>query len=270
MIGFFDSWFWWLQTMKYFHELHPDYDYIFLADNKNCPFGHKSGHEIEKITFNSLDWLFDNWADMVIIACNTAAAYSIRKRQSLHPEKKTLSITVPWVEEIISNNKNIADSSIQKTWSVWILATQATVRSDIYTDLYSRFWWNWTPNFHFVMAPKLVDMVENWIDDATKIKLAIDEYLSQFPKNISTLVLWCTHFSVYKQYFSELFDGVVIDPSFYSAQKFDAYLQSHPEIQTKLSQSWTVKFYTTWDPAGFDKVWSNLCWKFIKSEHIEI
>ena len=124
------------------------------------------------------------------------------------------------------------------------------------------------------MAPKLVDMVEhwidNWIDNTTKIKLAINEYLSQFPKTISTLVLWCTHFSVYKEYFNQLFDWVVIDPSFYSAQKFNAYLQSHPEIETKISKNSTVKLYTTWDTVSFDKIWSNLCWKFIQSEHIDI
>ena len=270
MIGFFDSGFGWLQTMKYFHNLYPEYDYIFLADNKNCPFGHKSWAEIEDITFNALNRLFDNWATIVIIACNTAAAYSIRKRQSLYPEKKTLSITVPWVEEIISNHKNTSDSSFDKNWSVWILATQATIRSDIYTDLYTRFWWDWAPNFNFIMAPKLVTMVETWIEDETKIKLAINEYLSQFPKNISTLVLGCTHFSVYKKYFTQLFDGVVIDPSFYSAQKFDFYLKSHPEIETKISKNSTVKYYTTGDSDSFNKIWANLCQKDIKSESILI
>ncbi len=268
MIGFFDSWFWWLQTMKYFHNLHPNYDYIFLADNKNCPFWDKSPEYIEKITFDALNWLFDNWADIVIIACNTAAAYSIRKWQTLYPDKKTLSITVPWVEEIIETHSPMNDGKFN--WSVWILATQATVQSDIYTDLYSRFGWKGSPEFHFVMASKLVTMVEEWISNEIKIKLAINNYLSQFPKSLSTLVLWCTHFSVYKKYFDELFDGTVIDPSFYSAKKFDAYLKSHPEIETKLSQKSTVKFYTTGDVEAFNKIWANLCKNSIKSENILI
>jgi glutamate racemase len=268
MIWFFDSWFWWLQTMKYFHDLYPYYDYIFLADNKNCPFGHRSWPEIEKITFNALNWLFDNRADIVIIACNTAAAYSIRKRQSLYPDKKTLSITVPWVEQIISNYSY--STGFSEDASVWIIATQATVRSDIYIDLYSRFWWKWSPDFHFVMAPKLVDMVESWINDKSQIKHAITKYLLQFPKDITTLILWCTHFSVYKAYFDELFDWIVVDPSFYSAQKFDKYLKSHWEIENKLSKNSTTRFYTTWDTDSFDKIWFNICNKQIISKKISI
>jgi glutamate racemase len=259
--------------MKYFHDLYPDYDYIFLADNKNCPFGQKNWYEIEKITFNALNRLFNNWAEIVIIACNTAAAYSIRKRQNLYPDKKALSITVPGIEEIISTNKTIQSNNNNtkiKNWSVWILATQATIKSDIYTDLYSRFWWDWTPDFHFVMAPNLVTMVESWISDGTAIKLAINYYISQFPQTISTLVLWCTHFSVYKKYFQQLFDRILIDPSSYSAQKFNNYLKTHSELEKKLSKNSSIKFYTTWDTKIFNKIWSNLCWYNINSEKISI
>jgi glutamate racemase len=42
MIGIFDSGFGGLQTMKYFKEKYPQYDYLFLADSKNCPYGSKS------------------------------------------------------------------------------------------------------------------------------------------------------------------------------------------------------------------------------------
>ncbi len=262
MIGFFDSGFWWLKTMKYFHNLYPDYDYIFLADNKNCPFGEKSWKEIEEITFNALNWLFDHWAKIVIVACNTAAAYSIRKRQSLYPDKKTLSITIPWIEEIIDQKK--------KWWSIGIIATQATVMSDIYNDLYARFWWKWNPDFHFIMAPKLVDMVESWSQDKPAIILTIDDYISRLPKTASTLILGCTHFSVYKQYFKNIFKWKIIDPSYYSAKKFKKYLKNHPEVEQELQKKSTLQFYTTWDTNSFNTIWSNIWWEDIKSEHVDI
>lgn len=257
MIWFFDSWFWWLQTMKYFHDLHPQYDYVFLADNKNCPFWNKSWEDIEKITFDWLNWLFENGAKIVIIACNTAAAYSIRKWQTLYPDKKTLSITIPGVEEILSSENN---------WlSVGVLATQATIMSDIYNDLYYRFGWKSKPDFYFVMAPKLVNMVESWSKEEA-IKQTTKEYLSQFPKNLKILILWCTHFSVYKKYFVELFNGKIIDPSLSSAKKFGEYLSNHPEVKNKLSKNWTIKFYTTWNTQDFNVVWSNIRWSKINSE----
>jgi len=245
--------------MKHFYELYPEYEYVFLADNKNCPFWNKSGEEIQKITFDALNRFFDNWAEIVIIACNTAAAYSIRKRQTLYPNKKTLSITIPGIEEILSSKND---------WmSVGIIATQATISSDIYNDLYYRFGWKWNPDFHFVMAPKLVDMVESWADQKS-IAPTIKEYLLSFPQNLNALILWCTHFSVYKKYFSDLFDWKIIDPSLNSAFKFNDYLNNHPEIKNKLSTNWILKFYTTWDTQNFDKIWSKIWWKNIKSENI--
>jgi glutamate racemase len=260
-IWFFDSGFGWLQTMKYFHKLYPQYDYMFLADNKNCPFWKKSWEEIQKITFNALNRFFDNWAEIVIIACNTAAAHSIRKRQTLYPDKKTLSITVPWVEEILLS---------ENIWlSIWILATQATITSDIYNDLYYRFWWKQKPDFHFVMAPKLVDMVELWAKEQ-EILTEIDRYLAMFPHNLQALVLGCTHFSVYKDYFSQLFSWKIIDPSQNSAIKFIDYLAKHPEIESKLKKNWKVDFYTTWDTKIFDEIWSKIWWKDISSQNMSI
>lgn len=259
MIGFFDSGFGWLKTMKYFQELYPEYDYLFFADNKNCPFWKKTWEEIQKITFDALNYFFDNGAKIVIIACNTAAAYSIRKRQTQYPDKKVLSITVPGIEEIIARKSQIT--------SIWVLATKATITSDIYNDLYTRFWWTHNPDFHFVMASDLVDLVESGTKNETLIKATIKDYLSQLPKEVSTLVLWCTHFSVYIKYFQELFDGDIIDPSYYSAHKFGEYLQNHPELKSKLSTNWSIKFQTTWDIDTFDQIWSIIWWKDIKANN---
>ncbi|MCK9467017.1 MAG: aspartate/glutamate racemase family protein [Candidatus Absconditabacterales bacterium] len=261
-IGFFDSGFGGLQTMKYFHNLYPQYDYIFLADNKNCPFGNKAGEEIQKITFDALNWFFDNGVEIAIIACNTAAAYSIRKRQNLYPNKKTLSITIPGVEEIIlSENAGL---------SIGIMATQATITSDIYNDLYYRFGGKQKPDFHFIMAPKLVDMVESGAKES-EILGEVKKYLNMFPKDLQTLVLGCTHFSVYKDYFSKLFSGKIIDPSLNSAVKFTEYLQKHPEIESKLKKDGKTDFYTTGDTGVFDeigaKIWGDkIVSKFIKLE----
>ena len=81
--------------MKDFQERYPQYNYIFLADNKNCPFGNKDGETIRKITFKGIKRLFNHGAKIVILACNTAAAYAVRSWQTEYPEKKVLSITIP-------------------------------------------------------------------------------------------------------------------------------------------------------------------------------
>lgn len=262
MIWFFDSWFGGLQTLKSFRSMYPDFDYVFLADSKNCPYWNKTWNEIKNLTFNSLNWLFDNWADIVILACNTAAAYSIREWQTLYPHKKVLSITIPWIEEIIKND--------DIHWKVGILATQATVASDIFNDLFRKFGWIWDPWFHYIAAPELVDLVESWFDDEKKNIEIVKNIISKFEWNIKYLILWCTHFPVLMKYFRMFFDWVIIDPSYEAAKKFKPYLENHPDIYKKLTQNWVLNFYTTWDLESFETIWSGVFWEKIQADRVVI
>ena len=248
MIGFFDSGFGWLHTMQKFQKLYPQYDYIFLADNANCPFGNKTGEKIQELTFQWIERLFEHWAKIVILACNTAAAYSVRKRQSQYPEKKVLSITIPGIEKIISD---------ENSKKVWILATQATILSNIYTDLFFRFGGKDSPDFQFVMAPKLVDLIESWEEDEKTIYDAVWEYMSKF-QNIDSLILGCTHFPILLNYIQEFFQWTIIDPSQEAAIQFGNYLQRHPEIEEKLNKNQITQYFTTWSTQLFENIWAKI------------
>lgn len=261
MIWFFDSWFGWLQTMKYFKDMYPEYDYIFLADTKNCPYGDKSEKEIRDLTFRWLNRLFDHGATIVILACNTAAAYAIRSRQTLYPEKKVLSITIPGIEKILHEKHT--------TGNIGILATQATIMSNIYTDLFFRFGGKDNPDFQFVMAPKLVNIVENGFQDKKEIQETINTYLSKF-SNIKYLILGCTHFPVLMDQFKKQFSWEIIDPSMEAAKKFWPYLKKHEELHKKLSKNSSVKCYTTGPEEKFMTTWSRIFWSAIHATHIEL
>jgi len=260
MIGIFDSWFGWLQTMKYFQEKYPQYDYLFLADSKNCPYGSKSGGEIKKLTYQGLNWLFNNGADIVILACNTAAAYSVRARQEEFPQKKVLSITIPGIEKILENKRD------DKT--IGVLATQATILSNIYTDIFLKLGGQ-TPRFQGIIASDLVDLIESWFEDKTHIQSVVNGYLSKFD-NIDHLILWCTHFPVLIDYFRKWFSGEIIDPSKEAAEKFGLYLEHHPEIREKLTIWSTIRYLTTGDTFHFETVWQHIWGAPIKANHIEI
>lgn len=260
MIGIFDSGFGWLQTMKYFQEKYPQYDYLFLADSKNCPYGSKSWDEIKKLTYQWLQRLFDHGADIVILACNTAAAYSVRARQEEFPQKKVLSITIPGIEKILENKRD------NKT--IWVLATQATILSNIYTDIFLKLGGQ-TPRFQGIIASDLVEIIESGEEDENKIQWIVNWYLAKFD-NIDHLILWCTHFPVLIEYFRRWFSGEIIDPSREAAEKFGLYLQNHPEIKNKLTIWGTITYLTTGNPLHFERIGQHIWWAPIKANHIEI
>lgn len=238
MIGIFDSGVWWLNTLNLYKKYLPENNYIFLADNANFPFWEKTWEEIKEITFKWLNWLFDNWAEIVIIACNTAAAYSIRDWQFQHPNKKVLSVTIPAVEEII----NITEQNDK----IWIIATQATIRSGIFDDLFNKFCWEYTPNFEFIIEKEIVNLAESWIQNQQEIFKAVKKTLSKFDKKVKYLILWCTHYSLFYPQFKDFFWWKIIDPSFLSMIKFQEYLSNHPEIDKKIKKDSTTNLYCTW------------------------
>lgn len=260
MIWFFDSGFWGLQTMKDFQELYPQYNYIFLADNKNCPFGNKDGEIIKKLTFNGIQWLFDQWAKIVILACNTAAAYAVRSRQTQYPEKKVLSITIPWIEKILKDDINK---------KIGILATQATILSNIYTDLFHKFGGKNNPDFQFVMAPKLVDLVESGEARQEEIDFIVQEYINKF-RDIDTLILGCTHFPILINNIKRFFIGDIIDPSKEAAIQFGTYLERHPEIKENLTTGGQTTYYTTWPAETFSTIGTRIAEKEIAANQIEL
>lgn len=221
--------------MKDFQELYPQYNYIFLADSKNCPFGNKDGETIKNITFDGIQWLFDQGAKIVILACNTAAAYAVRSRQTQYPEKKVLSITIPGVEKILKDDTNK---------KIGILATQATILSNIYTDLFHKFGGKNNPDFQFVMAPKLVDLVESGENRQEEIDFVVQEHINKF-RDIDTLILGCTHFPILINNIKRFFIGDIVDPSKEAAIQFGDYLERHPEIKDNLTTGGQTTYYTT-------------------------
>lgn len=259
-IGIFDSGLWWLQTLQYFKQFMPDYDYVFLADTANKPYGDKSGEQIKELTFSSLRYLFDVCkVQMVILACNTAAAYAVRDWQAMYPENKVLSVTIPWVEAMIEGNYK----------HIGVLMTQASMQSGVYPYLFGRFGGVWS-SLSLVAAPTIVPAIESWLMDSEERKKILAPYMSKFDANVDCIVLGCTHYPLWKDEIQSFFPVPVIDPGEESAKKLVWYLQRHPEITDKLSRDGHVDFLVTWDPEQFAKVWSHIWWGEMKVKKVVV
>lgn len=260
MIGIFDSGFGWLQSLSYIRSLYPQYDYIFLADRKNFPYGNKTPEEIEQHTFAALHRLFDQWAKLVIVACNTASAYAIRPWQSQFPDKKALSVTIPGVERLVESCHN----------HIGVLATQATVMSGVYNELFTKLGGQSDADLQLIMAPELIDIVESGEYASDKSKKLVKEYLGKFNKKMECLVLWCTHFPALIPLIREEYTGTIIDPAWESAQTLWPYLTKHEEISGKLWRHGSLKLYTTGRVETFLEVGKNFLPTIEGVEHVDL
>lgn len=250
MIWIFDSWFGWLVSLKYFRIKFPNFDYLFFADNINVPYWEKTPEQIKELTYNWLNILFQKGAELVIVACNTASAYAIRSRQSDYPYKKALSVTIPWIEKVIE----------WKYDNIWIIATQATIQSNIFIKKISEINHEANTNVFSVWANKLVELIEQWEDDTNIIDLEIKSIVDDLPKNLDCLILWCTHFPIYAKHFKKFFKWKLIDPSYEATIRLEKYLTRHPYIYDKITKNWTGKILISWNMNKFKSIWSQIYW----------
>src|ERR1700722_1467195 len=116
-IGIFDSGLGGLGVSKAIMAKLPKYDYVYLGDTKNLPYGNKSQSQIFSLTTKALRFLFAQDCKLVIIACNTSSAKALRKIQreflpKYFPDRKVLGVIVPTIEAVAQGPGLPSDGNI--------------------------------------------------------------------------------------------------------------------------------------------------------------
>src|SRR3989344_7128761 len=97
-IGIFDSGLGGLFLMKPIVEALPQYDYIYLGDTANLPYGEKSPKDVYNLALAGVRYLFRHDCALVLVMCNTISAEALRKLQG--EGFRALGIIIPTVEEV--------------------------------------------------------------------------------------------------------------------------------------------------------------------------
>lgn len=212
----------------------PQYEYVYLGDTKNLPYGDKSREEIYKNTKKAIEYLFEQDCVLVILACNTASAQALRKIQqewlpeSRYKNRKVLGVIRPTVESVGSAKK------------IGLIGTAHTVNSGAYLQELQKI--NPKIKLFSLAAPKLVPMIES--GRASSNILPND--LAKF-RHCDALILGCTHYPVLKKEFKKILGkGVkIVSQDEIIPKKLKIYLKNHPEIRKKLSKNKKVKILVT-------------------------
>lgn len=174
-------------------------DFIYFADNENAPYGTKRIDEIKALSIDAVDFLASK-ADIVVIACNTATSAAVSDL------REKFSIPIIGMEPAVNLGKD-ADGDIL------VIATPATIKGAKLNELLKKS--NLNNKTHLLPMPKLVEFAQNMEFNSPNVKEYIKNQISKFnSKNISLLVLGCTHFNYFKDSFidlmpnSKIVDGV--------------------------------------------------------------
>ena len=181
-VGVFDSGVGGLSLLRCIREELPAEDLIYVADSGYAPYGDKPGEYIEKRSFAITEFLIEQNAKAIVVACNTATAAAIAKMRS------TFNLPIIGMEPGV---KPAIAASQSRT--VGIMATTETLRSEKFRSLTDRF----CNDCSIVTqaCPGLVEQVEK-IDLSNKETIELlEKYVGALlSKGADTIVLGCTHY----------------------------------------------------------------------------
>ena len=247
-IGFFDSGLGGLLILKAVARALPQYDYIYYGDTVNLPYGDKTEAEVYELTKTAIEELFKRDCLLVIVACNTASAESIRRIQDTYlkeeyHDRRILGVIVPTVEEVIEKGFKRAI----------LLATTRTVES----GKYERELHKSEPEpieLLSIATPELVPLIESGnIDEALKIATAMIEAEA---REGDVVLLGCTHYALLKDSLRKHFGSrnTFVSQDEVIPYKLQQYLSKHPEIRERISDTGKREIVLTEHRPDYDRL----------------
>lgn len=251
MIGVFDSGVGGLTVLKHFLKDLPQYDYIYLGDNANVPYGNKSAETIYSYSQKAVDFLYAQGCRLIIFACNSASSQALRKIQQeylpiRYPDLKVLGVIRPIAEKVIS---------LKSISRVGIIGTRATIKA----QAYEREIMHLSPKIKLFSqaTPLLVPLIEEGWLKKPETKMILKKYLRPLKdKKIQALVLACTHYPFLLKEIKKIMGKkcVVFDPGKIVSHSLEDYLLRHEEVRLAKKKKGDCLFYTTDD----EKMFKNL------------
>ena len=178
----------------------PEASIITVNDRQNVPYGNKSQDEVIHLTNAALQPLLSERCDVIILACNTATALAIDWLRDQYPQQLFIGI-----EPMI---KTAAE--LTKTNNIAVCATPATLKSDRYNSLLTKYASHIT-----ITEPDCSDwayLIENNKINRQHVQKQIMTACNQ---DADIIVLGCTHYHWIKDLIIDIAAdrATVIEPS---------------------------------------------------------
>ena len=263
-IGVFDSGVGGLTVHHRLVERFPTADFIYLADQSNAPYGGRPGEEIVRLTRAGCERLFEAGCDLVVLACNTAAAVALRRlqqtwlpgyRRELGRPVNVLGIIVPTIEAATGlpweHEAERRGDKVEKLDVLGVFCTPATAGSRVYEiEIDKR---RQDVAVFAEPCPELARMIETGAG-AVELAKAVEDHVAVLAKRIGRApdraILGCTHYEIVADMFrAALPPGTpLIHQPDATAAALTRYLERHPEFDAGTSGA--RRFLTTGKPGA--------------------
>lgn len=259
MIGIFDSGLGGLTVLKALRQAFPKHAMLYFGDTARLPYGTKDARSIRKWSSQNVQWLRQQGAEIVVVACHTASTTAGRflKEKFSFP---IFEMTTPLLE-IIQAEERRGEKRIG------LIGTPATIQSGFYQKHLSKL----SSTIFFHACPLFVPLVEeNWIKKPGT-KEIVEASLAPLKRaKIDTLVLACTHYPLLKGVIQEVLPKVkIINPAQHLANDIKDFLAHQPALQKRLKKGKTQFFFSA-QPYHLHSISRSFLGKEIKAQIVTI
>jgi glutamate racemase len=240
----------------------PTADFVYLADQANTPYGGRPGEEIVALTRAGCERLFEAGCDLVILACNTAAAVALRRlqqtwipayRERIGRGVNVLGLIVPTIEAATGlpweHEAERRGEKVEKLDVLGIFCTPATAASRVYEiEIEKRAQ---DVAVFCEPCPDLARDIEAGVDEAS-LAVAVAAHAEALARRIGRppdrAILGCTHYEMTADLFrAALPPGTpLIHQPAATAEAVQRYLQRRPEYRA--GDAGLRRFLTTGRP----------------------
>lgn len=203
MIGIFDSGVGGLSVWRELYKVLPKEKYLYFSDAGYCPYGPKSREEIIARVRVIADFLIENGAEIIVVACNTATAAAIEFLRG--------NYGIPFV----GMEPAVKPAAINtRTGAIGVLATRGTFKGELYLRTLHKFASN--AKVLEQVGEGLVELVENGQTDTAQAKELVARYVRpMMEENVDHIVLGCTHYPFLEDVIREIAgnDVEIVNPA---------------------------------------------------------
>ena len=203
----------------------PNESVVYFGDTARLPYGPKSKETVTRFSEEIVTFLMTKNPKLLVVACNTASAYSLPRIQAM--------VRVP-VVGVIEPGANAAIVSTRNN-KVGVIGTRATIHSGAYLEAIQ----SQAPKVKVFSkaCPLFVPLIEEgWLDHEVTVRIA-EGYLRHLVDcGVDTLILGCTHYPLIKNVLQSVMgeDVVLVDSAEETAREVEIALQRRQAVSESL------------------------------------
>jgi glutamate racemase len=234
-IGVFDSGIGGLSVLRAMRAQLPGEAIVYFGDQGHVPYGPRPMEQIQRFSEGITQFLLNQEAKIIVVACNTASAAALKYLRGKFPNMPFVGME-PAIKPA---------AEYTATGVVGVLATPATFQGALYASVVERF----GAGVELLQSTcaGLVQQIEAGdLDGASTRKILEDALIPMLERNIDTVVLGCTHYPFVIPLIEEIVGEKVrvIDPAPSVARQVKRLLEAQGTLNPSEARG-DIHFFTS-------------------------